>query len=331
MGNKREVWVDYIKVIACILVVLGHFFQSMVKSGVLPRNNLFNWFNTSIYYFHVPLFFICSGYLYQRYGCVKNFQGWKNNIMKKGLVLGVPYIVFSYITWIIKSLFSGSVNEKIGGLADTLFVHPTSPYWYLYILFFIFLITPTINTKIMQYVIVCISIVFKMVYILAKIKIDSIYLISELFDNEIWFVLGMLIAIYGAERIKNRITGMILEIAFLFLSTFTYTSENLLVEFCMGVVACCSILMLLANCKERKVFSQMAQYTMPVFLMHTMFAAPVRTLLFRFGIDNPYLHIVCGLLISFIGPIIAIKALQMIKLDFIVYPEKLMRSRVNNA
>lgn len=73
MGEKtavrtREKWVDDVKVIACILVVLGHFFQSMTKANILPENNLYGWFNTTIYYFHVPLFFICSGYLYQKYG-----------------------------------------------------------------------------------------------------------------------------------------------------------------------------------------------------------------------------------------------------------------------
>ena len=65
--RTREKWVDDVKVIACILVVVGHFFMSMVQSGILPDSNLHEWFITTIYYFHVPLFFICSGYLYQKY------------------------------------------------------------------------------------------------------------------------------------------------------------------------------------------------------------------------------------------------------------------------
>ena len=55
--KDREKWVDYVKVIACVLVVLGHFFQSMVKSTIIPDNDLYSWFNKTIYYFHVPLFF----------------------------------------------------------------------------------------------------------------------------------------------------------------------------------------------------------------------------------------------------------------------------------
>ena len=54
--RTREKWVDDVKVIACILVVLGHFLarvQSYAPGGVL-----YEWFHKTIYYFHVPLFFI---------------------------------------------------------------------------------------------------------------------------------------------------------------------------------------------------------------------------------------------------------------------------------
>ncbi len=81
--RTREKWVDDVKVIACILVVLGHFFQSMTKSNILPENGLYQWFNTTIYYFHVPLFFICSGYLYQKYSKVNSVGSWCKNVAKK--------------------------------------------------------------------------------------------------------------------------------------------------------------------------------------------------------------------------------------------------------
>ena len=144
--KTREKWVDDIKVIACILVVLGHFFQSMTKASIMPENDLYKWFNTTIYYFHVPLFFICSGYLYQKYSKVNSLGRWRRNVAKKALALGVPYATFTTATWILKKVFSSSINNQIGGLGDTLFLHPTAPYWYLYALFFIFLVTPTFNS-----------------------------------------------------------------------------------------------------------------------------------------------------------------------------------------
>ena len=144
--KTREKWVDDVKVIACILVVLGHFFQSMTKASILPENDLYEWFETTIYYFHVPLFFICSGYLYQKYSKVNSVNSWYRNVAKKALALGVPYATFTTAVWVLKKVFSSSVNDQIGGLGDTLFFHPTAPYWYLYALFFIFLVTPTFNS-----------------------------------------------------------------------------------------------------------------------------------------------------------------------------------------
>ena len=144
--KTREKWVDDVKVIACILVVLGHFFQSMTKANILPENDLYEWFNTTIYYFHVPLFFICSGYLYQKYSKVNSVGSWRRNVAKKVLALGVPYMTFTTATWVLKKLFSGSINGRVGGFIDTLIFEPAAPYWYLYALFFIFLVTPTFNS-----------------------------------------------------------------------------------------------------------------------------------------------------------------------------------------
>lgn len=163
MGNMklREIWVDNVKVIACILVVIGHFFMSMVTANVLPDTDFYQWFRQTIYYFHVPLFFICSGYLYQKLSKVDDVHSWWKNVKKKLLVLGIPYFTFSFATWVLKSLFSSSVNSEIGGLGDTLFFHPASPYWYLYALFFLFLITPTFRNRSMAMIGLIIALAFK--------------------------------------------------------------------------------------------------------------------------------------------------------------------------
>lgn len=71
---------------------------------------------------------------------------WRRNVAKKVLALGIPYVTFSTATWVLKKAFSSSVNNQIGGLGDTLLFHPASPYWYLYALFFIFLLTPTFKS-----------------------------------------------------------------------------------------------------------------------------------------------------------------------------------------
>ena len=66
MYKNREVWIDLTKGFACILVALGHFFSSIMATEEGNGFVFLNWFVKTVYYFHVPLFFVCSGYLYQR-------------------------------------------------------------------------------------------------------------------------------------------------------------------------------------------------------------------------------------------------------------------------
>lgn len=332
--KNREVWIDNVKVIACVLVVLGHFFQSMTKAEILPSSDLYEWFNQTIYCFHVPLFFICSGYLYQKYSKVDSFFTWKTNVLKKFLALGIPYFIFSAITWILKSVFSNSVNDEIGGLFETLFIHPTSPYWYLYCLFFIFLITPTFMNKKVAYIGLFIALALKVVTLVGLT--DQIFVLSTIFVNEIWFVIGMCIFIFDFKKyiIKKQslVVAIMSMLVFIVGSILVYTFElnSTVISFIVGIVACLSIISLMCyvyrNNEQSKIFGFFSKYTMPIFLMHTLFAAPLRSILMKFGITNPMINVVLGIVISFAGPIIAAEILSRVwKFDFILYPNKYIK------
>lgn len=315
MEKKRDYWIDNVKVVACVLVVLGHFFQSMVKAGIIEDNSLYQWFNTTIYYFHVPLFFICSGYLYQKYSRVNSVDSWFRNVLKKGLALGVPYFTFSTVTWVLKTVFSGSVNEQIGGLGSILFLHPTAPYWYLYCLFFIFLITPTFVSKETSFIGLTFAFAMKLVSLAGGGT--SIYAIDVIFDNEIWFMLGMSMNWLELNWVKPQY-GALTFTFFLVLSVLPLKFTGM--SFVLGLIACTGVVMMLYKTKEN---SHLSYYMLPIFLMHTIFAAPVRSLLLKMGIRSTAIHITAGLMISFAGPILAAIVMSKVKyLDFFLYPGK---------
>lgn len=326
--KTREKWVDDVKVIACILVVLGHFFQSMTKANILPENELYKWFNTTIYYFHVPLFFICSGYLYQKYSKVNSLGSWRRNVAKKMLALGVPYVTFTIAVWVLKKVFSSSVNDQIGGLGDTLFLHPTAPYWYLYALFFIFLVTPTFNS-------VKAAAVGLVVASAAKGLILTgggygVYAVSTILSNEIWFVLGMSICAFNVQLKGRKVQGTVCGLLFMILSVVVYKAEisGGVIPFAMGLLACVAVILMAAVVERRfgRGMDFLAKYTMPIFLMHTLFAAPLRSVLMKGGIENAVIHVVVGLGISFVGSIIAACIMKKTKwLEFFLYPNKFVK------
>ena len=328
--RTREKWVDDVKVIACILVVLGHFFQSMTKANVLPENGLYQWFNTTIYYFHVPLFFICSGYLYQKYSNVNNVGSWCRNVAKKVLALGVPYATFTTATWVLKKVFSSSVNDQVGGLGDTLFLHPTAPYWYLYALFFIFLVTPTFSSVKMAAVGLIVALIARVLILTGGGY--SVYAVSTVLSNEIWFVVGMSICAFNVQLKGRKVQGTILGLLFVILSIVVYTAEisDSVISFIMGLLACVAVILMVAGFEKKfgRGMDFLAKYTMPIFLMHTLFAAPLRSVLLKFGIENAVIHVVLGLGISFAGPIIAAWIMKKTKwLEFFLYPNKFVKIR----
>ena len=325
--RTREKWVDDVKVIACILVVLGHFFQSMTKANILPENDLYRWFNATIYYFHVPLFFICSGYLYQKYSKVNGFKSWKKNVAKKALALGVPYVTFTTATWILKKVFSGNVNDQIGGLGDTLLLHPTAPYWYLYALFFIFLVTLTFSNVKMAAVGLIAAFVAKLLILVWGGT--GIYAVSTVLTNEIWFVLGMSVCAFDLRLKGKSGRGIIIGILFLGLSVAVYMAniQNSAVSFVLGLMACTAVILLAVDFEEKsgRAMRFLAKYTMPIFLMHTLFAAPLRSVLLKIGIINAVVHVTMGLGISFVGPIVAAWIMKKTKwLEFFLYPNKFL-------
>ena len=99
----------------------------------------------------------------------------------------------------------------------------------------------------------------------------------------------------------------------------------------MGTMACAAVFMIIAKCKAIKSLDRFAKYTFPIFLMHTLFAAPCRVVLLKMGISNSLVQVVLGIVISFIGPVIAMIVLEKIKLDFLVYPMKVLRKKEYNG
>lgn len=75
--NKRISWVDILKGIGIILVVLGHIYKN---------EHIYNW----IYSFHMPLFFFAAGYVYKKKNILEDLK-------KRAQSVLVPYFIFGII------------------------------------------------------------------------------------------------------------------------------------------------------------------------------------------------------------------------------------------
>jgi hypothetical protein len=207
------------------------------------------------------------------------------------------------------------------------------PYWYLYCLFFVFLITPTFCSKKNAYIGLFATLILKIISIIGVGF--SVYAVSSVFANEIWFVLGMCICVFGFNNLADKVPKIVafgMPIIFVVVSVMVYVFDVDFkgMAFLIGSIGCASVLITISylyrDNVQNVVMGFMAKYTMPIFLMHTIFAATLRSVLVKVGVEEAFVHVTLGILISFIGPIIAAKVMSCFKwLDFWIYPNKYVK------
>lgn len=126
--------------------------------------------------------------------------------------------------------------------------------------------------------------------------------------------------------------GTVIGLLFLGLSIAVYMAnvQNLAVSFVLGLMACIAVTLLVVAHEDKsgKAMGFLAKYTMPIFLMHTLFAAPMRSVLLKMGVTNAAVHVVLGLGIGFLGPIVAAWITKKTRwLEFFLYPNKFIAKR----
>lgn len=315
---KRYLWVDNLKLFACLLVVVGHLYMSIMAGGWISEDNiLYCWPIQTVYTFHVPLFFVCSGFLYQATApnnwSVKKHVG---NIKKKAVALGVPYITFSSFTLLLKNVFSAEVNNAATPFLKTILVEPIAPYWYLYTLFLLFcLIPPAVGKrkKNMLVEMVVLACFVKIVYVgwLADKTLPD--LVAKVMTSALWFCMGMMITEFPFK--KSKTASAIAAGSIIFACVFSYVvygtpNENRLIQFCFAsvfVIAITYFFQSKAEYNANGVVSHSVKYFMPVYVLHTIVAAGVRTVLLKIGMSSGFLHFLIGCSVSIFIPVVIYK------------------------
>ena len=142
----------------------------------------------------------------------------------------------------------------------------------------------------------------------------------------------MSICAFNVQLKGRKVQETILGLLFVILSIVVYMAEisGSAISFTMGLLACVAIILMVADFEEGfgRGMNFLAKYTMPIFLMHTLFAAPLRSVLLKVGVTNAVAHVVIGLGISFAGPIIAAWIMKKTRwLEFFLYPNKVLQRK----
>lgn len=127
--NNRLDHIDIAKSLGMLTIMWGHIMLSGLS-------------NAFVYAFHIPLFFALSGMVFNK----KRYSGIKHFVKKKVESLLIPYIIFSFITWVVWASFAfitkAPVDSYFMPLAQTFiaqgsggFLVHNVPLWFVTCLF----------------------------------------------------------------------------------------------------------------------------------------------------------------------------------------------------
>jgi len=136
MTKNRINWIDFGKGFTIFLVLLGHVFLGLYESGKFPSyDKILITITSQIYIFHIPVFFALSGFFFR---AVEDLKSFKYYALKRTVVLGLPYIFYSIIHFILQKAAGSSVRvpTTIYNLID-IYKTPLGVSWYLYTLWII--------------------------------------------------------------------------------------------------------------------------------------------------------------------------------------------------
>ncbi|MEX6120209.1 acyltransferase [Providencia hangzhouensis] len=141
--SDRILWVDYLRAIACLCVVLLHVSVIYVLNiEKIDDNNFSNWilsdYLNSITRICVPIFFMISGYFFfsEKKPKVKNFMRLFLSLLFYSLMAYVMYFTSSF-------LFSDSKNIKYNFFSEPAFYH----LWFFYPLIVIYLLSSFVKIR----------------------------------------------------------------------------------------------------------------------------------------------------------------------------------------
>lgn len=331
--NRNETWVELLRALACALIALGTCCQVMISGEVFESTTTYKWFDKIIVTCGFQLLFLCSGYLYQKERPVGGEYDHYRLVWKKLVTLGIPFLVFVGVYWLVNVAFSGDVSGQTHQLVQNLFVKPKVPYWYLYGLLLVFVISPAAQNWVMAAAWGVAALGVRVVPLIwTDVDIPEIF--DVVINNWVWFVFGMILAFTQSPKILRMQKG-ITEIGLVLLMLFFVGSITIFVRdvkkeavqalFGLFGTSAAVVLSIKTNFAEKtkKIVQEISVYTVPVLLMHPIFAVVAREILQMLGVTAKILYIVVSVVLSIGVPVLLGLLFKKLKwAEFILYPGK---------
>jgi fucose 4-O-acetylase-like acetyltransferase len=320
--QQRVDWVDYSKGLGIFLVVVGHVLGGLQPSGIISDSPWYQFIESWLYTFHMPLFFFISG-LFVRRSARRPLSGF---ILDKAAVLIYPYFVWSILQGLLET--SHYVNHPVSAI-ELLKIpfEPIREFWFLYTLFVIMIIYRMFyqitNSAIAFFslTIVCFTIEQSgfniiqwsvahcvgsyLIYFGAGVAIARSSILVRLAELEKGLLLAIVIAGYAAVT-----TGVV--------THSDHQSIFLWPAWAMaGILATVALAILMSRSTKFAFAKLWGMLSLEIYVAHVLAAAVIRIVLQKaFGISWPLLHFVLGTGAGIYAPILLAYICQRIGMSY---------------
>lgn len=264
-NTNRCVWIDTAKGIAIFLVVLGHSVQYYLCKDNYEDHFLWKF----IYSFHMPFFFILSGY-------VIGLKPLSLKVKNKFCRLLIPYASWAVINFVVMSVVQGICLDRI---FNYVYTPSNGGLWYLWALFFIYIIhaliiehSRTQRTQIFLFLISTGVLAF------ASKLISGHFGLSEISKYFPYYVIGYYLGnnsfLHSGIKVKHIVLPIMGGVIFLFF----YNVDNCVTIWItrFGIALSLSILFmiisrLLSDSLIESILKKIAIHTLGIYAMDTYF------------------------------------------------------------
>lgn len=328
--NKRELWIDYLKAVACLAVLTFHVIYGMQNAG-LECGVFLSACKTLCGIFQIPVFMFASGFLFgkKKITSYLKFEG------RKLWNLGLPYVLFSVVYYAINVSFQSSVNFSYSfhNLLE-IYITPLAQYWYILATLLIFLILPILERLIQnEFLLLAFLLSWKLVnsYWLSFTNYD--YFFSQ---YAFYFYLGTLYCRHHKEltlKKEKAVTVLVSLLLFLllFFSEYFYEWGSAVVirEVFLAVLSIYLLVYFFETYEEKienRLLRVVAKYSFQIYLLHTMATAATRIILMKLGLVSQWPQFIFGWMIGLSATMVAAFLCEKtVYLNFLFFPERTIK------
>lgn len=353
-AKTRVEWVDYAKGLSILFVVVYHVWNGiMMRSAQIPSPEA--WYdpiNRGFEMMRMPLFFFVSGLFVGRSA---QKEAGRFVVDKLGAIVW-PYVIWSIIhvlvTLALAKVSGGKSEFSLSQLPYYLAIDPVAQFWFLYVLFLslmLYLLLAKLRTPTWAILGVGLGLMLlKLNVDLSRVGFEAsghkislarwgpFYQVMNFF---IYMALGAVLAPVLLKKLNKQQTllllgGLIAAVAIIVVSIAVgdpkLVRRDAAVELIRGfrvplgiVFALISVAgalcaaELMERARSFAFVRSMGRFSLYIFVMHVIFAAGVRTILLKAGVNSFAIHMIVGLVVGIGVPILVAVVVKRLKLTWL--------------